>query len=247
MIYIVARKTLIFNAMKKLLLTIAVLFAGISFTSAQSKDFIDQNYIEITGRAEMEVAPDEIYLNITINEKDNKGKISVEQQEKDMFRRLTAIGIDIEKDLTVQDMASDLKTYLLKKNAVMTTKSFQLKINSTEMLSKVFQTLGEAGIADVSIAKTAISNIQELRKEARIQAAKAAQENAASLAEAVGRKLGKALYIQDSGYTPRYYTSNIALAKSTVMADGAVEEAMPSLEFEKIRIEMSVLIRFALE
>ena len=233
--------------MKKLLLTMAVLFAAVSFSSAQSKDFIDQNYIEITGRADMEVSPDEIYINITINEKDNKGKISVEQQEKDMFRRLKALGIDLEKNLTVQDMSSDLKTYLLKKNAVMTTKSFQLKINSTEMLAKVFQTLGEAGIADVNISKTAISNIQELRKEIRVQAAKAAQDNAASLAEAVGRKLGKALYIQDFGYTPRYFYSNVAMAKSAVMADGVAQEAAPSLEFEKVRIEMSVMIRFALE
>ena len=58
--------------MKKLMVSVAaVLLAGSLF--AQEKNYIDQPYIEVTGKAEMEVVPDEIYLRIVINEKDNKG------------------------------------------------------------------------------------------------------------------------------------------------------------------------------
>ena len=71
---------------------------------AQQKTFLDQPYIEVTGRAEMEVAPDEIYVRITINEQDSKGKTTVLQQEKDMVRRLKDLGIDVDKKLVVQDM-----------------------------------------------------------------------------------------------------------------------------------------------
>ena len=81
----------------------------------------------MTGKADREVTPDEIYVRIVINEKDNKGKVSVEQQEKEMFRRLKAAHIDIEKDLVVQDMSSDLQTYFLRKNAILSTKTYQLK------------------------------------------------------------------------------------------------------------------------
>ena len=229
------------------MLTVAVVFAAMSL-SAQEKNFIDLNYVEVTGRAEMEVSPDEIYVRITINEKDNRGKVSVDQQERDMFNRLKDAGVDIEKDLTVQNMSTDLQTYLLKKNAIMTTKSYQLKINSTAMLTKAFQALGDAGISDVSIEKTAISNIEELRKELRMAAAKSAQANAASLAEAVGRKLGKALYIQDFNYVQPYYR-NVALAKSNVALDvaGYAAESAPVLDFEKIKLELSVTARFAME
>ena len=59
---------------------------------AQEKNFIDQPYLEVNGRAEMEVAPDEIYVRITINEQDSKGKVTVLQQEKDMVRRLKDLG-----------------------------------------------------------------------------------------------------------------------------------------------------------
>ena len=47
-------------------------------------------------------------MPIVINEKDNKGKVSVDQQEKEMFKQLKGIGIDLEKNLVVQDMSSDL-------------------------------------------------------------------------------------------------------------------------------------------
>lgn len=234
--------------MKKLFLTAIALCAIVSL-SAQEKNFIDVNYIEVNGRAEMEVAPDEIYLSITINEKDNKGKVSIDQQEKDMFNRLKNIGIDLEKDLTVQDMSTDLQTYLLKKNAIRTQKSYQLKVNSTAMLAKVFQALGDAGISEVNVEKTAISNIQELRKELRVVAAKAAQENASQLAEAVGRKVGKALYIQDYSYVQPYFRNVAVKSMANVtldMAAGAVEQA-PALDFEKTMLELSVTARFSME
>ena len=81
--------------MKRLFVLIAaVLSCGLA--SAQNTG--NQNYIEVNGKAEMEVVPDEIYIAITINEKDNKGKVSIDQQEKAMFRSLKSLGIDLETD-----------------------------------------------------------------------------------------------------------------------------------------------------
>ena len=76
----------------------ALLLFSANIVSAQEKNFIDTPYIEVTGKAEMEVVPDEIYVGITINEKDNKGKVSVDQQEQEMFKQLKEIGIDVEKE-----------------------------------------------------------------------------------------------------------------------------------------------------
>ena len=115
--------------MKKTIVLAAALLIAAG-ASAQEKNFLDKPYIEVTGKADMEVTPDEIYVRIVINEKDNKGKVSVEQQEKEMFRRLKAAHIDIEKDLVVQDMSSDLQTYFLRKNAILSTKTYQLKVLS---------------------------------------------------------------------------------------------------------------------
>jgi len=43
------------------------------FGTAQSKNFIDQPYIEVNGTADSLVTPDEIFIKITISENDNKG------------------------------------------------------------------------------------------------------------------------------------------------------------------------------
>ena len=67
--------------MKKTIVLAAALLIAAG-ASAQEKNFLDKPYIEVTGKADMEVTPDEIYVRIVINEKDNKGKVSVEQQEK---------------------------------------------------------------------------------------------------------------------------------------------------------------------
>ena len=158
--------------MKKTIVLAAALLIAAG-ASAQEKNFLDKPYIEVTGKADMEVTPDEIYVRIVINEKDNKGKVSVEQQEKEMFRRLKAAHIDIEKDLVVQDMSSDLQTYFLRKNAILSTKTYQLKVSSAAQLGQAFEALQAAGIADVNIERTDVSNMDELRQQVRADAAKA--------------------------------------------------------------------------
>ena len=228
--------------MKKLMVSVAaVLLAGSLF--AQEKNYIDQPYIEVTGKAEMEVVPDEIYLRIVINEKDSK--VSVDQQEKEMFKQLKGIGIDLEKNLVVQDMSSDLQTYFLRKNAILSTKAYQLKVNSAQQLGEAFQALQTAGISDVNIEKTDVSNIEELRQEVRTNAAKAARKNAEVLAAALGQQAKEAIFVQDYGFNMRPY-ANVLMAKSMAVADAAGAEAAPQLEFQKIKIEHSVMVRFIL-
>ena len=66
------------------------------------------------------------------------------------------------------------------------------------------------------------------------------------LASALGQKAGKALFVQDYSYSARPY-ANIMMAKSAVMDMAAEATAAPTLEFEKIKIEHSVMVRFVLE
>ena len=69
--------------MKTAYYTLILMLFTITQTSAQngSKNFIDQPYIEVSGHAQTEVTPDEIYVRIILNENDKKGRISIEKQE----------------------------------------------------------------------------------------------------------------------------------------------------------------------
>ena len=227
--------------MKRMMIVVAALLMA-SPLFAQQKTFLDQPYIEVTGRAEMEVAPDEIYVRITINEQDSKGKTTVLQQEKDMVRRLKDLGIDVDKKLVVQDMMNAQ----LKKD-VATSKSYRLEVNSATQLAHVFQALQTIGISDAAVERTDVSNMDELRQQVRGASAKAARQNAEILAAALGQKVGKAIFVQDNSYYSRPY-SNVVLTRTMKVADaGVAATAAPTLEFQKITIDHSVLVRFMLE
>ena len=103
--------------MRNILIGLLVLIStGIS-AQAGDKNFIDQNYIEVIGKSEMEITPDMIYLKVLLNEKDTKNKISVPELESKMIEKLKGIGIDIAKDLLIKDISSSFKYYLLTRNA----------------------------------------------------------------------------------------------------------------------------------
>jgi hypothetical protein len=230
--------------MKRALVIVAVILTMSNLT-AQEKNFIDQNYIEISARAEKEVAPDEIYLNITIKEQDNKSR-SLEKQERELFKRLLAIGVDLEKNMQIQDISTMLQKYLLRKDAVLTSKSYLLKVNSTELLVKVFKVMEELDIPDVTVARTALSNTDEVRREVMASAAESAKMSAEKLASTLGRKLGKAIYIQCYDNSPRVMKAYAGInIRGDVVAEGAFRE--PVLDYDKIRFDQSVIVRFSLE
>ena len=80
--------------MKKLLIMAAGLLMLSTAASAQQTEAYP-SYIIVTGNAEREVTPDEIYVGITIDESDSRsGKVTVAEQERKMVAELKKLGID---------------------------------------------------------------------------------------------------------------------------------------------------------
>ena len=91
--------------MKKwMILAAAVVLAAPVFAQTQEAF---PSYIQVNGRSQMEVTPDEFYLSIVINERESKGKITVEIQQRQMIDALKKLGVDVEKQLKVANMSSD--------------------------------------------------------------------------------------------------------------------------------------------
>lgn len=234
--------------MKAFLLTVAAL-AALNWNGFAQEN--NANYIEVSTRTEKQVTPDEIYLSVTLDESDSKGKVPLEKQERDMIKALQALGIDVEKDLTVQDMSSDLKTYFLRKNNILSSKDFTLKLTTARMMARVFDALNRLGVSDIRLQRTAVSDRlqMQVKDELLTSAARKAQENARILAEAVGSKAGKVIYMQNYyNFTQPY--ANGAMRSVKLMAaeamDDAAEEALPSLEINKTVISVNVMCRFAI-
>lgn len=222
-----------------------VLVAALMLTTslyAQQTNVMDQPYIEVSGQAEVEVVPDKIYVQITIDG-DSKGQETVLQQEKEMVQRFDALGIDVEKKLVVQELFNSA----LKSNKVTTSKIYRLEVNSATQLAHVFQALQAIGIAQAEIESVDISNKEELIQKIRAEAAKNARKNALVLANALGQELGKALYVQDYSTSPYEYMNMSTRDYAMAEVREVVAEAAPVLEFQKVTLNSSVRVRFLLK
>ena len=204
------------------------------------------SYIQVNGRAEKEIVPDEFYLSIVIAERDSKGKISVEQQQKAMIAALKRDGIDVEKQLKVANLSSEF----FKKNTSVATAKYQLRLGSAAEVSKAWQTLDDLGISNVSIQKVSHSQLEQLKQQVRIEAMQDARSSAQMLAGAGGQSIGKCFYVDDSNndVIPAYYNNGIMMRSMKMMdtaAEGAAEEE--SLDFKTIKLQYSVQAKFVLE
>lgn len=233
--------------MKKLMIMVAVsvMILGAAAYSANGQDFITVNYIEVSGKANMEVAPDRISMTISINEKDYKNT-TLSSLEGKMISQLQSMGIDTGKDLVVKDMTSNFKHYFLSKSDVKLAKQYQLTVHSAKQAGEVIIALGQTGISEINIDKVECSKIEQYKDEVRVMAVKNAKARAELLAEAIGHSVGKALHISESEHNFRTYG-----APDMMMIKGNVAEAqifrVPEIEFEKIKIETSVHVKFQLK
>lgn len=248
-LYLLGKPILKMDTMKKMIMlaAAAIMFAGAS--KAQVTETFP-SYLQVNGKAELEIEPNEIYVKITIDESDTKGRVSVAEQERKMIAALKKLGINTDKDLKVGDMAGELQSYVLRKDKVQTSKTYILKVGDAATLGKVFKELADINISNMKLSKVTRSDLPELRMKLRAEAMKDAKKNAETLAGAIGQKAGKAFNITDynsfSGGEVMYDTSYRMMSKSaTTEAAQYVED--DALVFQNLKLSYSVSARFVLE
>ena len=234
--------------MKRKLVLFTVFVALMGIFTVQAQDIHNRPCIDVSGKAEMFVDPDEIILNIVINEKDYSKKTTLENLEKDMIKALKGVGIDTKKDLTVVDLSSDIHHYKFKKNEVKLSKTYRLKTSSAKEATKALIALEEVGISEINIAQVKCTKIEDYKNETRAMAMKDAHKKAKTLTDAIDQPLGKAIYISESDYTNVRNYPRLMMSKSNgVMEDAVAESEMPDINFEKIKVESRVQVKFELK
>lgn len=233
------------------LLLFSTLITSISFSQIGEKNFIDQPYIEVTGTMETEIIPNEIYLNIVLNENDNKGKLSVEAQENQMISALKALGIDLEKSLSILDFNGYYKRKFFADNTVTKIKTYELVVHSGEMVGNVYQAMDAINISNISITKVSHSEIEKIRRETKLKAIKAAKEKANDYAQAINQTLGKALFIQESqnSLNTNLYGNSLGMLNEVVVVgygSRSKQEKIQDLNFKTITVSATVLAKFVL-
>ncbi len=224
--------------MKKLVLLLLVAFGTTAF--AENYVVMNENYIEVTAKAEKEVVPDEIYLRIVLNEGNYKNR-KLSELEKDLAAVLKKSGVDVEKSLKIKDLSSNFTKRFLSRKANV-EQEYSLLLHDMKTLMQVIKNMDAAGFSDFGIERVDNSKMEAYRSEVRIEAMKKAAKKASELAQAIGQDAGKAVYIRESDmnyYAPR----NVMYAmKSCDMVEE--DAAMPELEFEPLKLNSSVTVRF---
>ena len=171
-------------------------------------------------------------MKIILREKDQRGKTELEQQEKKLFQTLQKVGIDVKKDLAVRNMAGN--RYKLKSGAMKLRKEYVLLLHDVNALDRVFAGLEQMGGVEAEVERVDHSQIEKLRREVKEDAIKVAKEKATGLAAAIGQSIE-----EHWGGMAAQYMSNVALDAGRGSADAGVD-------FEKIKLQGTVLVRFKL-
>tara|TARA_R110002049_G_scaffold293731_2_gene478967 strand:+ start:14376 stop:15104 length:729 start_codon:yes stop_codon:yes gene_type:complete len=234
-------------------LFIGLFATTLGFSQNGGKNFIDQPYIEVTGQVETEIIPNEIYLNITINENDKKGKISIEEQENQMIAILKSLSLDLDKNFSILDFNGHYKRKIFADNEVTKIKNYELIINNGETLGKVYEALDNIDISNISITKVSHSEIETYKREAKLKALKIAKLKANQYANAIGQTIGKALFIEERQNFNNSFnglSGNVngimIRGASTNYSEKSSFEKIQDLNFKKIIITATVLAKFIL-
>ena len=234
--------------MNKFPLLPAMLFFSM-LTFGQTKNFIDQPYLETTAMVDTLVKPDIIYLDILLRESDNRNRESVEELEIKMAAKLESLGIDLKEQLSLSDLGSNFKKYFLKQKDVLKSKAYKLKVFDAQTAGRVLVGLEDIGISNVSLDKTEYSKMEELKLSLKSRAVAKAKTQAEYLLKPLDQKITRALFITDKyyqsfGYEGGELNEMIVVGYGTMMKQ---EIKQIDIEFKPIRVETEVSIKFGIE
>ncbi|PCJ96105.1 MAG: SIMPL domain-containing protein [Flavobacteriaceae bacterium] len=231
--------------MKNILLTLLLLVTTLSFS--QETDYAKIPQLQTKTTFTTEVSPDKIVLSIVLSENNTRGKVSLEELEKRLQLVLKQNKIDLKKQLTLTDLSSNFQDYFLKKTDVQKTKNYHLQLGDAMTAGKVLRGLANQDISNVRLLKTEYSKIEELKIELRGKAVLKARKQAESMVKSLDQELGPAIYISDletyfsGGYKSRAAGLNVANYSMESM------ESDLDVSFEKIRVDATVTVYFALK
>jgi len=214
----------------------------------------EQPYIEVTGTAEKEVIPDEIYIGIVIRERYvNKAKVTIEEQEEKLKAAVKSLGIDL-TNLYLSDANADYVKIRWQKKDVLTKKDYTLKVSNATTVGQVFQELEKLEITDAFISRVNHSKMDSLRKEVKILAIKAAKDKADYLLTAIGEQTGKPLIIKENETLPLSNVSGVynwggLSERKLYYVDGIKvrDKEEDEIQFQKIELQTSIYVKFSIK
>jgi len=252
--------------MKKLII-IANIFLFAATTSAQQVQPIFTNNpfpktITVSGSAEMEIIPDEIYVNITLREYQKRGeaKKEIESIKTAFLENCKAVGIP-DSAVSIFSFSGYNNYYSFKKRKkdpdMQSAITYQVKFKDSKTMDDLVEKLDDEATQNFIIANTSHSKITEYRKQLKINAIQAAKNKGTYLTESIGEKLGEAITIKEpdenlAALSEPYSQVRIRGANSlssnfNMRMSSGDNYSSTEIDFKKMKLRFEVEVVFALK
>ena len=157
------------------------------------------------------------------------------------------LGVDGE-EISLADMTGEFASAWFKKDQLQKEKIYQIKFSTAENVGQFLKMADEAGVKDVAIVRTDISNREFVERALRINAVKDGEQKARYMTEAVGSSIGNLLLIREQYMS--IFRGNERVNDMTMMQTSMSSQKMKEdvvIGFKKIRMEIKVLVRYEIK
>jgi uncharacterized protein YggE len=233
--------------MKREFATLALaFFTTLIFAQNETKPL--PRTIEVTGSAEMEIEPDEVYLSVNLREymKDKNIKVYLAEIDKEFQKVLAAVKIDL-KNVSVEG-ANAYYNYEYWRNETKRTdflasKTYIIKLPNLEKYNDLMQKLDNKGIENASLQHTENSKIETYRQQVKVNALKAAKTKAKLMVESIGSLLGEVVFIKEINNSNMYQPMLYESMSNRVLNAQSSASAEP-VQMQKIKVKYEIEAHF---
>lgn len=233
------------HTMKQLMI-LSLALLGVFGSQAQNTMNPYPRTITVTGVAEREITPDQIYVNIQLREYQPKGgsKVNIDKIRTDFLKQMKTIGLP-DTAITVYSYDGyNANPWLKKKKKdedLLASITYQVILRNTAEIDKVVNVLDDQATASFNIMKTSHTQITSIQNDLKIAALRSAREKAQNLAAGLNSRVGVSITINEPNevYQPIMYRAQMKVA-----SDAADE--VPNADFRKMKISYNVTVVFEL-
>lgn len=223
--------------------------------------------IDVSGAAEVRVAPDEVIFSLDVTNTDNDLQIAKKQNDETVAKvlALTKSYAIPQQDVKTDYISVDRKFEFVRENnrriydedgdevGEKTFKGFEIsktiivRLKDLTKFESFFSDLVRSGVSEINSVKFETSKIREVRDQARELAMKAAYEKAKAMAGAIGQTIGRAISIVEVEQRTNWSNSNVT-ANTMVAPTGVTigSDSLATFSPGAIAVTAEVKVRFLL-
>ena len=214
-----------------------------------------QRTINVSGSSKMEIIPDQIFVQVTLQEysKKNGEKVDIETIRNQFLTACKNIGL-ADTAVSVQSYSGwDNNYWWYRKNKkqnpdMKANITYEIMLSSVSKMDELVDKMDDAATQNFTISRVWHSKMEEYKKQLKIAAIKAAKDKAEYLSAAIGEEVGHAITINDPGEV-NIYPQTIMYANTNVGAPAydKAESAPMNVDFKKIKLQFEVNVVFELK